>query len=467
MIQPLQHTIKPPKWAVPARRLKAKAAATSSGGSSEASSDEETRSLDSETELDTLSKDITLDLSCNALAELPVSLFGLPGLAGIDVGNNNLSVLSGKIREAKRLHFLNVVGNRLRWLPAEVVDLYHTTEHKRFRLVARNNPLVQPFSYVGFHDLCHQISHWTGQEDSDSTTAFNGARTILNSRWKTVSDFKRMSARLRALLSIAQDKNTTATLSITQIRWLLRLYEHFVATPEMIWLDNIGETLFLFTKEEENTLLARWGTNSGGPVGVEISLALAHIEERAGRELRQHTFLIATSPICYLNIGGRPIESNTSLPSELPLDVGIVPARLLAVPKAPTWKCWREQNIVHNDSTTQHEGIKLASGVRSLYALCLRSAATVPELNRLPELLPEDVPTSVRSGLDMAIRTRSEGGRVCSTCKRNYIVPRAEWIEYHHIHGMQNSRDDINSLFLPFLRRVCSLACVPHFEYDD
>ena len=66
--------------------------------------------------------------------------------------------------------------------------------------------------------------------------------------------------------------------------------------------------------------------------------------------------------------------------------------------------------------------------VPSLLELVLRKCYNSPQLSQLPLLLPEDV------GVAYLIRLLKQtfwitkaGGRQCSVCGREYIVPRTEW----------------------------------------
>ncbi|KAL0258328.1 hypothetical protein SLS55_007504 [Diplodia seriata] len=100
-----------------------------------------------------------------------------------------------------------------------------------------------------------------------------------------------------------------------------------------------------------------------------------------------------------------------------------------------------------------------SSRVPSLFELSLRSAArAVPNAEFLRDLLPLDTPNPVLRALDDAIKVQQNGGQLCSVCKKEYILPRAEWIEYWHYvpDSLVCSGDDA---FLPFLRRACSLGC--------
>lgn len=100
-----------------------------------------------------------------------------------------------------------------------------------------------------------------------------------------------------------------------------------------------------------------------------------------------------------------------------------------------------------------------SSRVPSLFELSLRSASRAvshPELLR--DLLPHDTPAHVTHALDAMAKVQQDGGHRCSVCSKEYILPRAEWIEYWH-YVPDSLVCSANDAFLPFLRRACSLGC--------
>jgi Leucine-rich repeat (LRR) protein len=390
------------------------------------------------------------------LSDLPPGLFDLPGLIGLFIGSNNLERIPANICNLRQLGVLNVHGNRLRWLPGEIVDVIRTAEHEKFRLFVSANPLLQPFSYVGLRDLFDEPK--------------DGFRMPLVPY--TVKELAQRMDRLKALAASEGSTQGTRTLQEEQRRWILRLYQHYRAIPEMVWLQ--GRYIYSHSTEEEEEILGKWSVTQGSGDSVRaVENAFGNMALQSRHALRHQTFLMGATPVCYLDISGRPIEAGTILPSELPMDQIILPARLLAVPKPPVLNNIPGRKIESLDvlrpCTTPPRQTK--THVHSLFSLSLASASTVSELHHLPSLLPDDAPESVQRGLDMAIEARNEGGRTCFACKRSFIVPRAEWVEYHFLaNSFEDCRiveDGFDELFVPFLRTVCSWGCVPHFEFDD
>lgn len=100
----------------------------------------------------------------------------------------------------------------------------------------------------------------------------------------------------------------------------------------------------------------------------------------------------------------------------------------------------------------------------SLFELSARACARSPFLGQLGSLvLSEDSSPPVTRALDRATRSKQEGLRNCSVCKKQYLIARAQWMEYWY-NGSSSS-----DVFLPFLRHACSWACVGRLgaERDD
>ena len=103
--------------------------------------------------------------------------------------------------------------------------------------------------------------------------------------------------------------------------------------------------------------------------------------------------------------------------------------------------------------------------VPSLLELALRACYKAPQLSQLPFLLPEDVDmTHLIRLLKRTFYLKEAGGRKCSVCEREYIVPRTEWVEWWcllppHSSGKSESALDRSGGPIPFLRSGCSWAC--------
>ena len=360
----------------------------------------------------------------------------------------------------------------MRWLPGEVLDLIHFGS--LVHLQRDYNALVQPFSYTGFHK--HLMNLLDTARHTRPLGGYHGDALIP----ATVTVVKeRVEWLLSSKLSDEEDADSHA-LSKTQKAWLLRLYEQLMLVPEVIWLNPAFEKSQQEAADaERDEILARWGSatqtaqlpsdRTGSDAASALRLAISNLKDQMDGRLDLHTFCIAATPICFLDMAGRPRDSKIPLPSSFPVDQYILPARLLKLPQSSTFTNAPEHPApvdAFRQVTVLDPALQKHS-VHSLFSMCLRSASSVPELQQLPDLLPDDVAPTVRTGLETAVQVHQEGGRICSTCKRKYIVPRAEWLEYHFIRSRWRNDQESHEPFVPFLRRVCSWACVPHLEFED
>lgn len=102
------------------------------------------------------------------------------------------------------------------------------------------------------------------------------------------------------------------------------------------------------------------------------------------------------------------------------------------------------------------------SQVPSLLELALGECSQSPYLSQLPELLPEDSPTSIARLLKEAHATKEAGGRICSVCGKSYLIARTEWLEWWNcVVELEMVRTVSYCNTLPLLRRGCSWRCVP------
>lgn len=116
------------------------------------------------------------------------------------------------------------------------------------------------------------------------------------------------------------------------------------------------------------------------------------------------------------------------------------------------------------------------SRVPSLLELALRACSRTPQLPYLTSELPEDCPESFISLLGLVAAKKESGASKCTICKRDFIIPRTEWIEWWQIakamdeteasgtisqlRKVENERDAAESM-VPLMRRGCSWLCVP------
>ncbi len=101
----------------------------------------------------------------------------------------------------------------------------------------------------------------------------------------------------------------------------------------------------------------------------------------------------------------------------------------------------------------------------SLVELALRACKQSPQLSQLPFLMPKDCPKHITQLLQKTWTLKEAGGKSCSVCGEEYIVPRTEWIEWWYCIPEAGSRGRPDKLLamnnrpVPLLRRGCSWAC--------
>jgi hypothetical protein len=121
----------------------------------------------------------------------------------------------------------------------------------------------------------------------------------------------------------------------------------------------------------------------------------------------------------------------------------------------------------------------------SLLEVALAACSQSPQLPHLPSLLHDECPAYLSELLAKAVAKKDSGGSKCTICNRNFIIPRAEWIEWWGIaKGIERKvwnpsmvsaasplrfkemeRDVIENM-VPLIRRSCSWLCVPKMEIE-
>ena len=102
----------------------------------------------------------------------------------------------------------------------------------------------------------------------------------------------------------------------------------------------------------------------------------------------------------------------------------------------------------------------------SLLELALRACKQSSQLSQFPFLIPDDYPRHLTQLLQRTWKLKEAGGKTCSVCGNEYIIPRTEWIEWWYcipeqgLRGSQISWSQAMSRTpVPLLRRGCSWAC--------
>ena len=146
-----------------------------------------------------------------------------------------------------------------------------------------------------------------------------------------------------------------------------------------------------------------------------------------------------TSQIAYLDINGRPCRDSPPAPSTA------------AFYKPGPLSKNLELNRRSQTANTNH--------IPSLLEVALRTCSDSSLTDQLLLDIPEDGPHSLHQLINFARLARDAGGTNCSVCKRKYIVPRAEWIEWWAVWFATPP-------LLPLLRRACSWGCAATVERE-
>ena len=152
-----------------------------------------------------------------------------------------------------------------------------------------------------------------------------------------------------------------------------------------------------------------------------------------------HALHMSSTPVVYLDVDGSPMDTQFPLPSTF------------------------SGSFLFTNSLDGSKEYRGGTFVPSLFELSTSLAKKVPGLHTL---LPDNTPAPIFRALDLAKAVKEEeGDRICSVCKRSYVIPRTEWVEFWHRIPVNPRHPelltDMDELFLPFLRRGCSWRCVP------
>ncbi|KAI0172893.1 hypothetical protein GGR52DRAFT_580523 [Hypoxylon sp. FL1284] len=156
-----------------------------------------------------------------------------------------------------------------------------------------------------------------------------------------------------------------------------------------------------------------------------------------------------------------PENSNAELPSDLVIETENMQSPP-ALPRATRNTC----------ATSPGK-----SRVLSLFELALQACSRSGQLRELSSYLPPNAPAHFTKLLDeIAARVEEHdnpaGDLPCSVCGRRVMVPVAQWIEWWRIGRKDKGRTNLDleirpvgssedEMAIPFLRRGCSLRCLP------
>ncbi|KAK1071127.1 hypothetical protein LTR74_003508 [Friedmanniomyces endolithicus] len=175
-------------------------------------------------------------------------------------------------------------------------------------------------------------------------------------------------------------------------------------------------------------------------------LRIQHLqaESRAGTELklcREELIYLASSSIQYLGVDGAPLRRTNGTTTD----------------SADDWPATM-------DPSAHAPPCSLDIHTPSLFELALRSLQRTHNLSDfLPSPTPNpttttppdyNLPPSITSALHAAaLNTATHGNEKCSTCHREFVVARAQWVEYW-FHGFPSQQELSGESVLPFMRRA-------------
>jgi hypothetical protein len=357
---------------------------------------------------------LQLFLSGNFLSVLPSELFNLQNITVLSLRNNRLEALSPHISKLHNLVELNISQNRLRFLPWEFLNLIRGG--KLQSLTVFPNPLAKPFEYFEF------------LKDE----------TPIARQWA----LPHSSANLNALIIRLKERAVKLTETFDQGD----IHPELDASLESEYVDWMLELSKGYSQAFSASMMDLAATNTFVPTDATPKLEdfWAQLLESRDPALDTYLYPIFIASTRITRFGGD----------------GLLPTGLRQDPPP-------SQLPPHKEILSAVPGGALIKGygsrVPSLFALAAMSASTVPELPVLHTLLPDDAPKPVVQALETACQAREEGGKICSVCGRNYIIPRTEWVEYWHLPPRYGQRSSPEEMFWPFLRKGCSPGCLPEF----
>lgn len=343
---------------------------------------------------------LQIHLSKNKLCRLVPSLFDLADLTGLYLRQNEIEELPQQISRLTKLETLDVSLNKLKYLPFDVISLL-SPHGNMTRLTFMGKDLLQPMSSHRFSVADYQKQEQASLHHTDSLPLD-----------EVREDASSQLAHLYQTLATCKDRD--------QAVWRIRYFES--------WTNSFGGG--------DDT----WECNVEQDVGFyphHPSLPLDVMND--GQVLAHAPRYIARTLVSYYDQGGNVLKGSPRLPcsneEEYPVIVETNQGTY-GVPSSPWFT---------PPSTSKMSSLVTASLYRGL-----RST----NIGTIRAFLDSDFLPVVEAILSQAEENAADGYglfRRCHTCHKEYIVARAEWIEFWSRGGE----------FVPLKASVCSWGCVP------
>ncbi|KAF1836793.1 hypothetical protein BDW02DRAFT_566718 [Decorospora gaudefroyi] len=369
-----------------------------------------------------------INLSRNKLYRLVPTLFNVQFLTSLTLRNNQIEELPQAIGKLANLETLNVSLNQIMYLPFEIVQLL-APHGKLDRLVTMGNPLLEPMSFQRFQTTDYVKAEQEAMYELDALPI----------------DLVREDARaqiqyLYNSLPSCEDRD--------QAVWRIRYFESWANS-----FDGGDDARECETQEDM------------GFYPHHPSLDLLSLDDEAVMDCAPR--YIARTMVAYYDQAGWLMDRSPVLP-------------IRSTPRTDP------SNQLANHTSASLQG--LASGTekypvivetdQGTYGLPTSNPYTPPSTLSVPSLFATtlhfalqtdtpketglkiiegiyDIPRRVEAVLERA-EHNDKGGygifRTCHSCRKEYVVARAEWIEFWSA-GF--------GVFVPVRVAVCSWGCVP------
>jgi hypothetical protein len=334
--------------------------------------------------------ELHVDLGHNSLRRLTPSLFNVQNLKTLTLAWNEIEELPSQMGQLRRLRELNLSGNSMAWLPIEMLDLFQGDHDGRLSILGDSGvPWLQPKS---------QPSQWSAEGRQFEKR--------LSELHRMPSDWDRFWTSTPGLALVY--KAVAASPNRERLVWVMRQYE--------------------FGRNERR-----------GFVNDDGSLAT----HSADKHLFAPRYLARTL-VSYFDETGKLMEGSPPPISREDVDFTVVTDTDRGAHGVPaTWF-----TPPHTKKTRSLLTMSLHKALRYMN----QEGLTISDLR---SHIGDPMPPAVDAILKQA-EANDDGGygglRRCHMCKEEYVVARAEWIEWW-IPKL--------SIQLPFKVQVCSWGCVP------
>lgn len=347
--------------------------------------------------------EIYVNLGDNLLRHLNPALFDVQNITTLILCDNHIQELPAQISKLCNLQELNIARNELRWLPFDFLKLMQEASGGIFDIMSNNgNPWLMPkdaqilreASIIPLHDsLKHVIRASATSLDLDSLPEMN------------------------------------------------QLYAAFASKPnkeQFVWYMSVCDLEANLLNDLESSVVS--------PSTIQGLFPHHPAFTRSGAYKTREPQYIARTPVSYFDQVGHIQKGSPKPPSSNDDDFDVMTATTRGVHGVPSsWYTPPDNSNILSLAT-----ISLHTAVRRGHNLGLTPAELRDELDKEDALVP-----FAERMLEQA-ESNNCGGygefKKCHVCEKEYIVARAEWIEWWYILAAE---------VLPFKVQVCSWGCVP------